>query len=58
MFISFLRYKLIVNDRMLQITRFFCYGCSYSATKRASFQIGITHFKYAIKELLNRLSCQ
>jgi len=59
MFIFFLRYKLIVlirapqnlsrdvNDWMLEITRFFCYGCSYFATKKASFQIGITHFKYA-----------
>ena len=45
MFIFFLRYKLIVlilapqnlsrdvNDWMLEITRFFCYGCSYSAKK-------------------------
>ena len=48
MFIFFLRYKLIVlilapqnlsrdvNDWMLQITRFFCYG---SATKKLHFKL-------------------
>ena len=51
MFIFFLRYKLIVlilapqnlsrdvNDWMLQITRFFCYDCSYSAAKKLHFKL-------------------
>ena len=64
MFIFFLRYKLIVlilapqnlsrdvNDWMLQITRLFCYGCSYSAKKSFISNWHHTYMETNLKPIL------